>query len=694
MRNSHARYGSVWRTSLASRWARRFVVATVPVLISPTFAPAETPVENALTFHLDQADIEAGRFDTETLLAAGRHIFTARFTNADGAGRPGATGSGLPTRRPLVDARPFLRTSGPDSNSCAGCHNQPIVGGGGEFVANVFVGAQEREPVLLSVSQAFSAERGTTELQGAGLIELLAREMTADLHRIRRATVAEATTLRRPVRRPLVTKDVSFGFVKGLPSGEVDCTEVVGVDKDLVVRPWSQKGVVTSLRTFAITAMNHHHGMQANERYGLRRTGSRDFDRDNVPEELTEGDVTALVLFQASLPPPRRVVPPQRADLVARGEQAFLDAGCDACHRPALVLDKPVFTEPGPYNLEGTLRVEDTQAPAHLDLRELPWGGDLERAPNGGIIVRAFTDLKRHRIADATMPFFANEVVSQGFAPTDEFITRRLWAAGNSGPYGHRGDVTTLNEVIRYHGGEAKAARLRYEALDPANRGAIIEFLRGLRIVPGPQPHDQALDPRDDRVLAPVQAAWSEQVERRSLVRRELVGRARAAAERAERSAARSRLFALRAEHEGARAGALPIVLVETTGAPSLTAEIGPIKASLAPLGSDLDAVVAAAVAAERAVSEARAASSRAVAAATFAHPGTIDVPVGHLQAESVAGELRRLVSAEPSSVIAVLSLLVEWCEDLSFRAEQLTQQAGLAATRAEAEAQRLVKER
>jgi len=33
----------------------------------------------------------------------------------------------------------FSRLSGPDSNSCDGCHNDPVVGGSGDFVADVFV---------------------------------------------------------------------------------------------------------------------------------------------------------------------------------------------------------------------------------------------------------------------------------------------------------------------------------------------------------------------------------------------------------------------------------------------------------------------------------------------------------------------------------------------------------------------------
>ena len=43
---------------------------------------------------------------------------------------------------------------------------------------------------------------------------------------------------------------------------------VAGVNADLVVRPFHQKGVVVSLREFTNNAYNHHHGIQSVERFG------------------------------------------------------------------------------------------------------------------------------------------------------------------------------------------------------------------------------------------------------------------------------------------------------------------------------------------------------------------------------------------------------------------------------------------
>ena len=52
-----------------------------------------------------------------------------------------------------------------------------------------------------------------------------------------------------------------------------DTHEIVGVNSDLVIKPFGVKGVAVSLREFTSFALNQHHGIQANERFGWARTG-------------------------------------------------------------------------------------------------------------------------------------------------------------------------------------------------------------------------------------------------------------------------------------------------------------------------------------------------------------------------------------------------------------------------------------
>lgn len=440
----------------------------------------------ALLGHVSQRDVEDGVWTSQQLIEAGRLLFLANFTRKDGAGRPGSTGDGTPTRRPLGSGKSFVRTAGPDANACASCHRRPSIGGAGDFVANVFTGLGARHPIFHSIDSAFSSERDTPDLYGSGAIELLAREMTRDLHQIRSTAVEVALATDADTRRELVTKGVSYGFLTARADGSLSLGEVRGIDRDLVVRPWGQKGTTTSLRTFSVTASNLHHGMQAEERFGLHLTGSEDFDRDGIGLELSEGDITAMTIFQAAMPIPGRAMPNEESAHreVVLGEELFENSPCAACHVPALPLDGAVFDEPGPFNLEGTLRDTEVQKVFSIDLtKDIP-SPRLESREDGKIYVRLYSDLKRHKISDDERPHFGNESLVEGLTTTDEFMTRRLWTTGNTGPYGHRGDLTTIYEAIDMHGGEARSARKWFESEPAEVKDAIVAFLRSMQALP------------------------------------------------------------------------------------------------------------------------------------------------------------------------------------------------------------------
>jgi hypothetical protein len=68
------------------------------------------------------------------------------------------------------------------------------------------------------------------------------------------------------------------------------------------------------------------------------------------------------------------------------------------------------------------------------------------------------------------------------------FLTRKLWDAGNSAPYGHRGDLTTLTQAILAHGGEGRVSRDAFAALSKDDRDEVVEFLKSLQIVPDGTP--------------------------------------------------------------------------------------------------------------------------------------------------------------------------------------------------------------
>lgn len=456
--------------------------------LAPAMAEEPAWSERTIRQRIDPATL-AGPLSAEALAELteqGRALFEARFTILDGAGRPNATQAIVPTRSRRPAEHAFQRLAGPDANACSSCHNEPVAGGAGGFVANAFVSEGFESAEFDTLDPQFSNERGTNHLFGAGLIELLAREMTVDLMAARAEALKEARASGREVRRRLTSKGVDFGRITALPDGSVDLGELDGVDDDLVVRPFTQKGVMTSLRQFTVNALNQHHGMQPDERWGTRWTGTADFDGDGHDDELGAGEVSALVAWQATLPAPREIAPQDAAwrKAAARGREVFSELGCTSCHRPSLPLDSLAFADPGPVDTAGTLRTGDVETPAVYDLALTEWARHLPRDAEGRVLVPLFGDLKRHRVADTRTADLGNETLAQRFVERDVFMTAELWGLADTAPYGHRGDMTTLDEVIRAHGGAASASAAGYGNLAEADRSALIAWLKTLRITP------------------------------------------------------------------------------------------------------------------------------------------------------------------------------------------------------------------
>jgi cytochrome c peroxidase len=434
-------------------------------------------------FQIPQGELTSEQF--EQIRQYGETLFIARFTREEGAGRPKATQAIIPTKRKRVSEFTFSRTAGLDAAACAGCHNEPKVGGAGDFTANVFVSEGFVNADFDSLDPQFSNERNTNHLFGAGLIELLAREMTSALHALRNQALQSARSSKQPVKAELLTKGVSYGFITAQPDGVLDLSEIKGIDTDLIIRPFSQKGVFASLRQFTINAMNQHHGMEAVERFGKRWTGEEDFDEDSIKDELTAADISALVAWQASLPPPiqKPVEDTRWQQAASAGEQLFQKIQCASCHIPALPLQNLSFTDPGLWDTAGTLRQgENNQAQSTYDFGLEAWAKGLKKNDKGEFLVPLFGDLKRHVIADAQVAILGNELLSQRFVERDQFMTAELWGIASTAPYGHRGDQLTLNEIIRAHGGEGRAARDAYLGLTEDERSQVIAFLKTLVI--------------------------------------------------------------------------------------------------------------------------------------------------------------------------------------------------------------------
>jgi hypothetical protein len=501
------------------RGAKCVIVGLAGLLVLAASAIAQTGGglgrEVAVPRHLQ--DGEELEVPIQTLMSHGRLLFNAMWTAEEGGGRPLTNGVGTPLADPsdpLVFPRNFNRVSGPDSNSCAGCHNLPMSGGGGDIVGNVFVlanrfdfatfnpadsipkrGATDEQGDTPTLQQ-ISNNRATTGMFGSGYLEMAARQITGDLQAIRNGLLPGGSA-------ELISKGISYGTLSRNADGSWDVSGVEGISAislrtsgpddppSLVIRPWHQASAVVSLREFSVNAFNQHHGIQATERFGM----DTDPDGDGFSNEMTRADVTAVSVWQATLPVPGRVIPsdPGLQDAVWEGEQLFEQIGCGGCHMPRLPLDNWgwIFTEPDPYNPAGNLRPGDAPTfKVNLNSKVLP-PPRLVAENNEVTWVPAYTDLKLHDITSGpndpnrevlNMQFPAGS--EEFFAGNSRFLSKRLWGVASLRPYFHHGLYTTLRQAILAHAGEAQAVTDEFNALSDFEQATIIEFLKTLQILP------------------------------------------------------------------------------------------------------------------------------------------------------------------------------------------------------------------
>ena len=122
--------------------------------------------------------------------------------------------------------------------------------------------------------------------------------MTAALQRLK------ARALGNPGKKiRLRAKGVDFGTIRADSSGVIDTRDVVGVDEDLIIRPFGRKGEFSSVRGFDLGALMFHIGMQPVEVVGE----GIDADGDGVVNEVSIGDVSALEIFVTTQESPRQL---------------------------------------------------------------------------------------------------------------------------------------------------------------------------------------------------------------------------------------------------------------------------------------------------------------------------------------------------------------------------------------------------
>ena len=349
---------------------------------------------------------------------AGRSVFATVFTPATGLG-------------PLFNAV-----------SCASCHEQPVVGGGGnndpaegsediEVHATAFRGGQCDD--LAAVGGPVFQKQVTPALAAA-------------LHITAEPIPAAATDSGHRT-----TPDVfGFGLLDAVPEREI-LAHADPLDRNgdgISGRPnrtadgrvgrFGRKAQVATLREFNRDAFVMEMGVTDPENPTEQTVGGQPLPPGVDPAadpEINQDQFAAADAFVRFLAPP----PPEQLNPAGQiGGLTFARIGCTSCHIPVL------FTG-------------DSPIPALRFKR-----------------VRAFTDLLLHDMG----PDLAD--ICLGEALPSEFRTEPLMGLRFATAFLHDGRAATIEDAITLHGGEGLRARNRFLRLSAFERGALLRFLKSL----------------------------------------------------------------------------------------------------------------------------------------------------------------------------------------------------------------------
>lgn len=214
------------------------------------------------------------------------------------------------------------------------------------------------------------------------------------------------------------------------------------------------RGQIGTLQEFVLSAC-------ANE-LGLETPGhsqpANPLKRDGVAPglDINWEQCGELTSFVASLPRPEQelLTDPREIAVVARGEQRFAAIGCADCHRPQLGDVSGIYSDLLLHNMGVDLA---DPVPANPPVPPGTPASALSSYYGGGI------------------QFAGNRPVQER-----EWKTPPLWGVRDTAPYLHDGRAVTLVQAIALHGGQGTASRYAFERLPPSEREDLLAFLGSL----------------------------------------------------------------------------------------------------------------------------------------------------------------------------------------------------------------------
>jgi len=423
--------------------------------------------------------------DPARSIRRGRQLFQRKFTEAQGQGpRVSDSSEGNIQDDPKLGAGL--------ADSCAACHGRPR--GSAGFGGDVATRPDSRD---------------APHLFGLGLVEMLADEMTKELRIIREEAINQAQVEGTAVTLNLVAKGVEFGTITAMPNGEIDATDIVGVDPDLRIRPFFHHGETISIREFIIGAFKAEMGMESPDPVlcavtdpvspetrvspaGMEFDPVLDFferppvcdisidgDNDGVLNEIDPALIDHMEFYLLNYFKPGIGKSNRRTK---RGLKTMKEIGCTSCHIQNLVIenDRRVADVETEFDRQRGI-INRLFATASILFDEVDDGNEFPMlVPQGNefVVENFFSDLKRHDLGPAF-----HERQYDGTMIT-EFVTEPLWGVGSTAPYGHDGRSINLEEVILRHGGEASKSKRRFRRLSADSKREVIEFLQTLVLFP------------------------------------------------------------------------------------------------------------------------------------------------------------------------------------------------------------------
>jgi CxxC motif-containing protein (DUF1111 family) len=338
---------------------------------------------------------------------------------------------------------------GPEFNLtfCAGCHEKPVFGGGASHYRSFLLVGDELAPDTV-------VPRGKNGVQ---------RQFSLETGRAPSDPLTNISATRNPIPffgAGLLTEIPDTEIVSHADPDDADGDGISGrVNYDgMLIGRFGRKAQTARLELFVRGPLFNHMGITSNPLSDAQRAALPVFkaprevpsttngidaivrkqavipdeatiDLDGVPDpELSEAELFDLICFASLLAAPE---PDALTAQTRRGEATFDEIGCDGCHLPSL------------------------------------------RGPRGAI--PAYTDLLLHDMGDDLEDRFP-----MGDATGREFRTQPLWGIAAASPYLHDGRAETIDEAVRWHGGEATSIQEAYVALSPDARQDLIAFLESL----------------------------------------------------------------------------------------------------------------------------------------------------------------------------------------------------------------------